>query len=563
MSKNQLYYGDNLDILRRYIPDESVDLVYLDPPFNSSRSYNVLFKDESGMAADAQMTAFDDTWHWGQAAEDTYADLLVSGPPRIRRVMQSFVEDVIGRNQMTAYLVMMAARLVELHRVLKSTGSLYLHCDSTASHYLKMVLDTIFGIQNFRNEITWKRRVGMSSAVHDANRFGVCTDIILFYAKSQKAEFKVQYNRDLPEYQQYIEERFNMKDDNGRLFQPTSLVNPAYRPNLVYEYKGYKPPQNGWMISKEKMEQWDAEGKLYFPKEKDGRIRRKSYADELKGMPIQNLWTDIPEINSRSAERLGYPTQKPLALLERIINASSNPGDVILDPFAGCGTAVNAAQKLGRRWIGIDVTHLAITVQKRQMERLYGLRPNVDYEVIGEPQDVGSARELAQNGRHQFEYWAISLVGALPSSITGTSDGRAQGKKGGDGGIDGEIVFLEPGNKPKRVLVSVKSNETVNPSMLRDLRGVIEREKAEIGLFICLTPPTAGMTKEALAAGKYKHPSGKEYPRLQVLSIADLLGGKRPELPGGRANFAAGERIKSGRGASPKQTAMDWGEEDD
>ncbi len=503
MTKNQLYYGDNLDILRRYVADESVDLVYLDPPFNSSRSYNVLFKDESGMAADAQMTAFDDTWHWGQVAEDTYADLLVSGPSSIRRIIQSYVEDVIGRNQLMAYLVMMAARLVELHRVLKPTGSLYLHCDSTASHYLKMMLDTIFGIQNFRNEIIWKRTnaKGLASRNLPTNH-----DVIFRYTKSEIWTWNPPFTPHDPAYlkkfYKYIE------PETGRLYQLADLTNPNKdRPNLTYEFLGV---MRVWRWTKERMEKAHADGLIY--QAKAGAIPRlKRYLDQQEGNMVGTVWEDIPPVQPHSAEALGYPTQKPLALLDRIIQASSNPGDVVLDPFAGCGTAVNAAQKLGRRWIGIDVTHLAITVQKRQMERLYGLRPTVDYEVIGEPQDVGSARELALNGRHQFEYWAISLVGALPSSVTSTVGGRAQGKKGGDGGIDGEIVFLEPGNKPKRVLVSVKSNDVVNPSMMRDLRGVIEREKAEIGLFICLTTPTAGMIKEALAAGKYKHPSGKEY----------------------------------------------------
>ena len=261
-----------------------------------------------------------------------------------------------------AYVCMMAIRLLELHRVLKPDGSLYLHCDSTASHYLKMLLDSIFGAQNFRNEIIWKRRVGMSSAVHESNRFGTCTDTILFYAKSEESLFIPQYNRDSPEYQEYIEERFTMVDEAGRKFQATSLVNPAHRPNLIYEYKGYQPPPNGWMISKEKMELWDSQGRLYFPKHKDGRIRRKSYVDELRGMPIQNLWTDIPEINSQAQERLGYPTQKPIALLDRIIQAGSSEGMTVLDPFCGCGTAIHAAQKLNRRWIGIDITHLAISL---------------------------------------------------------------------------------------------------------------------------------------------------------------------------------------------------------
>lgn len=282
----------------------------------------------------------------------------------------------------------------------------------------------------------------------------------------------------------------------------------------------------------------------------------------MPGVSLQDIWDDIQPIQAHAAERLGYPTQKPLALLERIISASSNEGDTILDPFAGCGTAIAAAQKLNRRWIGIDVTHLAITVQKRQLDRLYGLKPNVDYKLVGEPQDVASARELALQGRHQFEYWAISLVGALPSSVTGTSGGRAQGKKGGDKGIDGEIVFLEPGSKPRRVLVSVKSNEVVVPAMIRDLRGVIERENAAVGLFITLNKPSSGMVTEALSAGNYVHPTSGTYPRIQILTVAELLEGKQPQLPGGRATFAAGERIKSGRAAPDRQHAFNWADSD-
>jgi site-specific DNA-methyltransferase (adenine-specific) len=556
MSPNHLYYGDNLDILQRYIATESIDLVYLDPPFNSNRSYNVLFKDESGAAADAQIAAFDDTWHWGEAAEDTYADLLTSGHSDAAKMIEALLT-VLGRNQMLAYLVMMTARLIELHRVLKPTGSLYLHCDPTASHYLKMILDTIFGVQNFQNEIIWKR----TSSHNDAKRkYGDVSDTILFYAKSSSFLFNVQHAEYDPSY---IENFYRHVEPDGRRYMSDNLVSPNPRPNLTYEYKGFPPHRYGWKVSLEKMEKLDREGRLIFPSKPDGRIRIKKYLDEMPGVPVANVWTDIPPVQAQAAERLGYPTQKPLALLERIISASSNPGDTILDPFAGCGTAVAAAQKLDRRWIGIDVTHLAITVQKRQLDRLYGLTPGAGYAVIGEPQDVASAKALALQGRHQFEYWAISLVGALPSSSTGTSGGRAQGKKGGDRGIDGEIVLLEPGNKPKRVLVSVKSNEVVNPAMIRDLRGVIERENAAVGIFITLTEPTSGMLKEAFDAGHYAHPSGQRYPRLQILTIADLLTGKHPDLPGGRASFAAGERIKSGKSASPTQTAFDWHPDDD
>lgn len=536
ITENTLFYGDNLIILREYIPDESVDLVYLDPPFNSNRSYNVLFRDESGVDSEAQIEAFEDTWHWNSAAEETYYYLVTEQPEHVTAMIGA-LRQFIGTNQMMAYLVMMAARLVELHRVLKPTGSLYLHCDPTASHYLKVVLDTIFGVENFRNEITWKRRVGMSSAVHDANRFGICTDIILFYAKTQTAKFAVQYNRDTPEYQEYIEERFTMIDESGRRFQPTSLVNPAYRPNLIYEYKGYKPPENGWMITKEKMEQWDREGRLYFPKDKNGRLRRKSFADELKGMPIQNLWTDISEINSQAAERLGYPTQKPLALLERIVQASSNPGDIVLDPFAGCGTAIAAAQKLGRQWIGIDVTHLAIALQRYRLEQMF---PGIQFKVIGEPEDIGAARQLAQDDRYQFQWWALSLIRARP---LGEEAASKQGKKGSDRGIDGVINFVDDtSGKPKRVLVQVKSGH-VKSGDIRDLVGAVQREQAAIGVFITLEPPSGEMTLEATRAGFYTSPGWqRNYPKVQILTIEELLHGAEVKMPPPSGTFKQARR---------------------
>jgi site-specific DNA-methyltransferase (adenine-specific) len=346
---NALYYGDNLLVLREHLKDESVDLIYLDPPFNSKRDYNLLFKSPKGHESEAQITAFEDSWHWGEQAEREFDEIIHGTNTDLAQMMRA-LRSFLGENDMMAYLTMMANRLLQLHRVLKPTGSLYLHCDPTASHYLKIVLDGAFGKTNFRNDITWKRRVGMSSAVHESTRFGVITDVILFYAKSDESLFHPQYNKDSEDYQAYIEERFTLMDKDGRRFQATSLVNPAYRPNLIYEYKGFKPPKNGWMITKEKMEQWDNEGRIYFPENKEGRLRRKSYVDELKGMPVQNLWIDIAEINSQAEERLGYPTQKPLALLERIISTSSNEGDVVLDPFCGCGTAVHAAQKLKRNW---------------------------------------------------------------------------------------------------------------------------------------------------------------------------------------------------------------------
>ncbi len=516
---NELYYGDNLVVLRESIKDESVDLIYLDPPFNSKRDYNVLFKSPKGHQSDAQIVAFEDSWHWGPHAEREYNEILHSPNTDVSEVMQA-LRTFLGENDVMAYLTMMANRLMELHRVLKVTGSLYLHCDTTASHYLKLVLDAVFGKANFRNEITWKRRPGMSSAVHESVRFGICTDIIFFYAKTDEALFYPQYNRDSAEYLKYIEEFFTHVDKDGRHYQATSLTNPAYRPNLKYEYKGYKPPENGWMITKEKMTQWDKEGRIYFPKSKAGRLRRKSYADELKGMPIQNLWTDIEAIGAHAQERLGYPTQKPLALLERIIQASSGKGDIVLDPFCGCGTAIHAAQKLGRKWIGIDITHLAISLVEKRLRDAF---PGIKFDVHGTPTDIDGARDLAQRDKYQFQWWACSLVNAQPY----------QGKKkGADSGIDGLIFFEDERGKAKKIIVSVKGGENIGLTMLKDLIATVQGEKADMGLFVTLTPPTKPMISEAAKVGYYDSPLGVSYPKVQILTIEDLMTGKqRPEYP--------------------------------
>jgi site-specific DNA-methyltransferase (adenine-specific) len=514
---NKLYYGDNLTVLRGCIDSESVDLIYLDPPFNSQATYNVLFRSTAGEQSRAQIEAFEYTWHWGDEAELAFDGVMTGGnadAAEMLRSMRAFLKE----SDVMAYLCMMAIRLLELRRVLKPAGGLYLHCDSTASHYLKVLLDATFGAENFRNEIVWKRRVGMSSAVHESNRFGTCTDTILFYAKTDDSLFVPQYNKESPEYREYIEERFTMTDENGRKFQPTSLVNPAYRPNLIYDYKGYKSPPNGWMITRDKMKQWDKQGKLYFPKDKKGRIRRKSYADELRGMPIQNLWTDIPEINSQAQERLGYPTQKPLALLERMVLASSKEGDTILDPFCGCGTAIHAAQKLRREWTGIDITHLAISLIEKRLKDAF---PGIQYEVHGTPKDLDGAWDLAARDKYQFQWWAVSLVNAVPFA------GR---KKGADSGIDGLIYFKPEGKTTEKAIVSVKGGDHVNVAMVRDLAHVVDRENAKIGVFVTLADSTGPMRTEAVKAGFYETLYGK-YPKIQILTIRELFEGKQPNIP--------------------------------
>ena len=516
MAENTLYYGDNLEVLRLHVDNESVDLVYLDPPFKSDQNYNVLFKDQDGTRSPAQIQAFEDTWRWDQSSAAAYEEVVEAGG-KVSEVLQAF-RLFLGDNDMLAYLAMMAPRLVELRRVMKDTASLYLHCDSAASHYLKLLLDAVFGATNFRNEIIWKRRPGMSSAVHSSNRFGTCTDSILFYAKSPEAPFKPQYNKDDPDYQRYIEENFTMVDEDGRRFQATSLTNPAYRPNLIYEFKGYKPPANGWMIRKEKMEAWDREGRIYFPKKKTGRLRRKSYADELRGMPIQSLWIDIQVLSSHAAERLGYPTQKPEALLDRIIQASSDEGDVVLDPFCGCGTTVAAGQRLRRKWIGIDITHLAISLIKTRLHDLYG--DELEYDVIGEPTTLEGARVLAEEDPYQFQWWALGLVGARP----------IEEKKGADKGVDGRLYFHDAeGGDTHQIIFSVKAGK-LQAGYVRDLRGTMEREKAEIGVLLSFDKPTKKMKTEAASAGFYKSPWGK-HPRMQLLTVEELLEGKKIDYP--------------------------------
>jgi site-specific DNA-methyltransferase (adenine-specific) len=534
ITRNTLFYGDNLPILRDYIAAESVDLVYLDPPFNSNRTYNVLFKQESGRESEAQIAAFEDTWHWNRAAEDTYHDLIVNAPDNVSQMIDA-LRGFIGENQMMAYLVMMAARLVELHRVLRPTGSLYLHCDPTASHYLKIVLDTIFGPENFGNEIVWKR----TSSHNDAKRkFADVGDSILFYSKGSKYNFNVQYS---PYSEEYLTKFYRHVDENGRRYRLDNMRSPNPRPNLTYDYKGYKPHRNGWVVSRERMEQLDSEGRLWFPKTMDGRIQLKRFLDEMPGVPVNNIWDDIPPIHAHAAERLGYPTQKPLALLERIISASSNEGDVVLDPFCGCGTTIAAAQKLGRRWIGIDITHLSIALQKYRLTDMFG--DDVSYDVIGEPESLEGAQQLAREDRFQFQWWALSLIKARPY---GGDAGSKTGKKGADRGIDGVISFIDDNTgKAKRVLIQVKSGK-VGSKDIRDLVGTLDREAAAIGVFLTLAEPTAAMTTEAVSAGYYDSPGwNTRHPRVQVLTVRDLLAGTgRVDMPPAEVTFKGAARVR-------------------
>ena len=513
MSDNMLFYGDNLAVLRgrdadgrALIADESVDLIYLDPPFNSAANYNVLFRAPDGKASDSQIEAFEDTWHWTDAAAQAFHEVVTGRHQRAGTLLRA-MRDALGENDMMAYLAMMAVRLIELHRVLKPTGSLYLHCDPTASHYLKLLLDGIFGPENFRNEIVWKRTSAHSDFRQGATHFGRVTDLILFFAKSEQHTFNQQFT---PYDESYVERDYRRVDENGRRYRLSDMSGPggASNGNPLYEVMGVA---RHWRYSKEKMEQLIAQGRVV--QTRPGAVPQlKRYLDEMPGVPLQNLWADMPGINNRAKEFLGYPTQKPAALLERIIAASSNPGDVVLDPFCGCGTTVHAAQKLGRNWIGIDVTHLAISLVERRLKDAF---PDIDFEVIGVPRDIASARDLAARDKHQFQWWAVSLVEAVP---------QGGSKKGADRGIDG-IRWVTTGNRAgdvDRIIVSVKGGANVSVRDVRDLVGTVEREKALGGLLITLDPPTRDMTREAASHGFASYGLG-EFRKIMVKTVDELL----------------------------------------
>ena len=511
---NKLYYGDNLTVLKNTIDDESVDLIYLDPPFNSQATYNVLFRSKSGEQSRAQIEAFDDTWHWGDEAELAFDGVMKGRNTNAAEMLRS-IRAFLKENDMMAYLSMMAVRLLELHRVLKSTGSLYLHCDPTASHYLKILLDAIFGPDKFQNEIIWQRTIskGLMTRRLPANH-----DVILSYRRGDQTTWNpdsIFIPYDLANLDEKTSGKYSHTDSDGRLYQLDNLINPnPNRPNLTYEFLGVT---RVWRWTRERMQAAYDAGLVIQPS--PGSVPRfKRYLDEQRGIPFGDVWGDVPPINSQAQERLGYPTQKPQALLERIVGISSNKGDVVLDPFCGCGTTVHAAQKLKRKWIGIDITHLAISLIEKRLKDAF---PGIKYEIHGTPKDVDGARALANQDKYQFQWWAVSLVNAIPFG------GR---KKGADSAIDGLIYFKPEGKITEKAIVSVKGGDNVNVSMLRDLAHVVDRENAKIGVFITLADSTAPMRTEAVKAGYYETIYGK-YPKIQILTIRELFEGKQPNIP--------------------------------
>jgi len=551
--KNRLYFGDNLDILREHVASESVDLIYLDPPFNSNATYNVLFQEKSGEKSAAQITAFEDTWHWGAESEYAYQEVVREGPKKLADLLQA-MRQFLGQNDMMAYLVMMAQRMVELHRVLKPAGTIYLHCDPTASHYLKLILDAVFGFKNFRNEIIWRR-----TGTHNATRtFGPIHDVILFYSKTDAYLFNTVRR---PYMKEHVRRRYREDIDGRLVFSSGGNVLTgagATRGDSGQPWREFDPAAKNrhWAVPRFYEQLMPNDYRKLSPTEKlealyqAGHIRIEPgvawpvmvrYLDERDGMPVPDIWAyqpytegtlhgtdqgvdaDVAWMGTTDPERLGYQTQKSEGLLRRIIAASSNEGDLILDPFCGCGTALVVAERLKRRWIGIDITHLAISLMRHRFQDTFG--PDLSpYEVIGDPKDLSSAKALAEQNRYQFEWWALSLIDARPAQDK---------KKGADRGVDGYINFFDDNSgKAKTIVVQVKSGG-VNRGHIATLNSDREREKAPIGILITLEEPTRPMLEEATTAGYYEPERfpGYQYPRIQILTIGGLLEGRQAQYP--------------------------------
>ncbi len=520
--KNTLWFGDNLDVLRK-LPDECVDLIYLDPPFNSNASYNMLFKEKSGIHSEAQHKAFEDTWSWeGNEAELAFDELIETcrSSDLVDKMMA--MRKFLGENNLMAYLTMMAIRLIEMKRVLKDTGSIYLHCDPTASHYLKLVMDAVFGAKNYRNEIIWKR----TSARSDSKKWNKIHDTLYVYTKTESYCWNTQY---MPYDDEYVKKFYrHVEEGSGRKYTLSDLMASGIRHGESGKpWRGVDPNtrNNHWKYTVQHLEELYQIGRIVFPK--NGKVPRyKRYFDEMKGIAIQTIITDIPPLSAHAKERLGYPTQKPEKLLERIIKASSNEGDVVLDPFCGCGTAVVAAEKLHRKWIGIDITYLAIKLIRKRLKDTFGKELS-EFNIEGIPQDLKSAEHLAtdsKKGRFQFEWWALDAVDA---------DYAGDKKMGADKGIDGIKMFKDEPRKPhKKIVFQVKSGK-VQFSYVQQLKGAMKDEGAVIGVLITLQKPTKPMIKEASKEGFYVSPlyPDRRFPRIQILTIEEIFDGKRPEYP--------------------------------
>jgi DNA modification methylase len=528
---NKLYYGDNLLIMQEKMGKDSVDLIYLDPPFKSDAAYNLLYKKYTGKPVPEQAEAFFDTWvldaHKLEIARTMPVLMRQYDVPsyfiEFWRLWMNALKDV--QPELLAYLVYMVQRLLHMRSILRPTGSIYLHCDPTASHYIKIMMDAIFGHNNFRNEIVWKR-----TGSHGGSRkWGPVHDTILFYTKSDA----YTWNRTFQEYDpDYIRQAYSLRDDRG-FYQLVSLTGAGTRQgDSGKPWKGVDPTKIGrhWAVplkalaaaypdtdlspltSQEKLDLLEKAGLVAWPSR--GSVpRQKRYSDEAPGVPLQDIVTDIGPISSQSEERLGYPTQKPIALLDRIIQASSNPGDKVFDPFCGCGTTIYSAVNNNRKWIGCDIAILSIQLVRDRLTNHYRLTEGVHFEVDGIPVSVEQAAHLFHRDPFQFQHWLVERVGGFPMQ-----------KKVADRGIDGRLYF-ETRDGLKDMIISVKGG-TLRPADVRDLRGVLEREEAAMGAFLSLNEPSKAMREEAAKAGMYAY-SGMKYPRLQMLSVREILEEKR------------------------------------
>lgn len=499
---NRLYFGDCLDVMREDIADESVDLIYLDPPFNSKRIYNASM-------GGAQWVAFNDTWQWFEAVEDFHA---VAGDVVLAPTMEG-LRRILGEGPNLAYLSYMANRLRECRRVLKPTGSIYLHCDPTMNYLLRVVMDAIFGADNFRNELVWNRSKNPKGSQHGMRRYSPFTDTILYYARAA-ASLDLDAIR-VPLSPEEYRRKYPRKDSRGRYADGPILRSDSMgpRPNLVYEYKGFTPGPAGWRVKRSRLEEIDDKGDLAWT---GTGVRRKLRPAAMeKGKPVGSLWNDIAPLNSQAKERLGYPTQKPLVLLERIIRASSSPGDLVLDPFCGCGTTLHAAQEFGRRWIGIDVCVKACQVIE---ERLRGHFDSLwtDVEYIGMPKTPDHARKLASMDAFRFERWAASLAPGM----------EANKRQRADGGIDGWGRIALRKGRFADVVSQVKGGST-NPGHVQAFNGARQQAGADMGIFTCFEDRvTDGMRNAAASAGRFL-----DAPALQIYTVEDFFEGRQPQLP--------------------------------
>ncbi len=521
---NHLYFGDCLDILKKLHsnnPQGFIDLIYIDPPFNSKRNYNVLFESIDLKDANAQKQAFADTW-----SNVSYID-TINELAELDKDLHTFLKtlsEIRISDSAVAYLSTMAIRIYYMHKVLKDTGSFYLHCDPTMSHYLKLICDLIFGEKNFLNEIGWKRSAAHSSA----NRYGCVHDIILFYSKSSEFVWNKLYQ---PYDEEYLETFFDQVDENGRKYQRVDLTGAGttITGESGKKWRGIDVTNKGrhWAYSHQQMEQWEKEKKIHWPKKAGGMPRLKVYPEDKKGIVLQDLWNDIKPLHNLTSERLGYPTQKPEALLERIIKASTNEGDLVADFFCGCGTTVAAAQALNRKWLGCDISHLAVRLIGKRLVDTYGHGVKHTFNIEGFPMDVASAKELARNtdkGRFNFQEWVIEFLLL----------GVVNPKKVADGGYDGYLTFNVTEKEKHFVLIEVKSGN-VNVKNIREFIQVIEHQKAAMGIFVCFEEQvTKEMLKAAKLAGNYHYGATgyeSDFPKIQITTVEDLMHGYLPQMP--------------------------------